>query len=170
MLMKEKHYTLTRGEMAIMQVLWDMPTGGTIHEIIERYSNDDPALQGGAPQVASASREAQDGPSPEQARDEAVAKKPAYTTVATFLKILTNKGFVESRRSETGKARIFSCVVTRAMYSRQMMQEMKRGLFGGSIRRMVNSFVQEEQLTLDELRELLELIEEDYQNEHLPVE
>lgn len=130
--MKEKHYTLTRGEMAVMQVLWDMPTGGTIHEIIDRYAIDD---------------------------DDPAAKKPAYTTIATFLKILTNKGFVTSRPSETGKARIFSCIITRAMYSKQMMQEMKHGLFGGSIRRMINCFVSEEELTLDELRELLELVD-----------
>lgn len=149
--MKEKHYTLTRGEMSIMQVLWDMPTGGTIHEIIERYPSPNAATQdeSGSPQNGSSSPQAGD------------VQKPAYTTVATFLKILTNKGFVTSRRGETGKARIFSCVITRAMYSKQMMQEMKRGLFGGSIRRMVNFFVQEEELSLEELRELLEYIEED---------
>lgn len=149
--MKEKHYTLTRGEMSIMQVLWDMPTGGTIHEIIERYPSPDatPQDEPGSPQLDSSSSQPGD------------VQKPAYTTVATFLKILTNKGFVTSRRGETGKARIFSCVITRAMYSKQMMQEMKRGLFGGSIRRMVNFFVQEEELSLEELRELLEYIEED---------
>lgn len=149
--MKEKHYTLTRGEMSIMQVLWDMPTGGTIHEIIERYPSPNAATQdeSGSPQLDSSSSQPGD------------VQKPAYTTVATFLRILTNKGFVTSRRGETGKARIFSCVITRAMYSKQMMQEMKRGLFGGSIRRMVNFFVQEEELSLEELRELLEYIEED---------
>lgn len=154
--MKEKHYTLTRGEMSIMQVLWDMPTGGTIHEIIERYPSPNAATEPeldpaeGAPsQTENAAPQAGD------------VQKPAYTTVATFLRILTNKGFVTSRRGETGKARIFSCVITRAMYSKQMMQEMKRGLFGGSIRRMVNFFVQEEELSLEELRELLEYIEED---------
>ena len=90
--------------------------------------------------------------------------------MATFLKILTNKGFVTSRRGETGKARIFSCVITRAMYSKQMMQELKGGLFGGSFKRMVNFFVREEELTLEELQELLEFIEDDFQNNQSSVE
>lgn len=161
--MKEKHYTLTRGEMSIMQVLWDMPTGGTIHEIIERYPSPNAATEPELDSAEGAFSQTESTVShPENAAPQAGdVQKPAYTTVATFLKILTNKGFVTSRRGETGKARIFSCVITRAMYSKQMMQEMKRGLFGGSIRRMVNFFVQEEELSFEELRELLEYIEED---------
>lgn len=155
--MKEKHYTLTRGEMAVMQVLWDMPTGGTIREILEKYPTAQPSdeQEEGADSAASSAEP---------------IKTPAYTTMATFLKILTNKGFVTSRRGETGKARIFSCVITRAMYSKQMMQELKGGLFGGSFKRMVNFFVREEELTLEELQELLEFIEDDFQNNQSSVE
>lgn len=154
--MKKKHYTLTRGEMAVMQVLWDMPTGGTIHEIIERYGSENGGENGGENVTEDSSVDNSEDNRP---------KRPAYTTVATFLRILTMKGFVSSRRGEQGKARVFSCEVTRAMYSRQMLQEMKHGLFGGSIRRMVNFFVREEDLTTEELRELLDLIEEDFQND-----
>lgn len=150
--MNEKTYTLTRSEMAIMQVLWDMPTGGTIREILERFS---------AAQSAGEETEAAETAAP----SAVTAKTPAYTTVATFLKILMNKGFVESRRAEKGKAQIFSCVITRAMYSRQMMRELKGGLFGGSFKRMVHYFVQEEDLSLDELHELLELIESTIEEE-----
>lgn len=144
--MNEKTYTLTRSEMAIMQILWDMPTGGTIREILDKFpaASSDPDSEADAPDATS---------------------KPAYTTVATFLKILMNKGFVASRRAEKGKAQIFSCVITRAMYSRQMMRELKSGLFGGSFKRMVHYFVQEEELSLDELYELLELIESTIEEE-----
>lgn len=159
--MKEKHYTLTRGEMAVMQVLWDMPTGGTIREILEKYPSAQPVDE----------QEESSFPQSGESREAAeTIKTPAYTTMATFLKILTNKGFVTSRRGETGKARIFSCVITRAMYSKQMMQELKGGLFGGSFKRMVNFFVREEELTLEELQELLEFIEDDFQNNQSSVE
>ena len=56
--MKEnKSYTLTKAEIQIMNILWEMPEGGCVHDIIARY--DEP--------------------------------KPAYTTIATFMKILQNK-------------------------------------------------------------------------------
>ncbi len=65
--MKEnKSYTLTKAEIQIMNILWEMPEGGCVHDIIARY--DEP--------------------------------KPAYTTIATFMKILQNKKFVEVSQSK----------------------------------------------------------------------
>ena len=58
-----KSYTLTKAEIQIMNILWEMPEGGCVHDIIEHY--DEP--------------------------------KPAYTTIATFMKILQNKKFVATK-------------------------------------------------------------------------
>ena len=60
----KKFQTLTKAEIQVMNILWDLPSGGCIHDIIERY--DEP--------------------------------KPAYSTVATFVKILYNKGIVDYRK------------------------------------------------------------------------
>ena len=63
-----KTYTLTKAEIQIMNILWEMPEGGCVHDIMEHYEEP----------------------------------KPAYTTIATFMKILLNKKFVGYRK-QTGK-------------------------------------------------------------------
>ena len=42
--MKAKKYdTLTKAEMQVMNALWEMPDGGCIHDIIEKYPEPKPA-------------------------------------------------------------------------------------------------------------------------------
>ena len=92
-----KTYTLTKAEIQIMNILWEMPDGGCVHDIIARY--EDP--------------------------------KPAYTTIATFMKILLNKKFVQYRKV-TGKTYIYYPLMTKEEYTRTVMNEVKDNFFGGS--------------------------------------
>jgi predicted transcriptional regulator len=86
--------------------------------------------------------------------------KPAYTTVATHLKVLREKGFVDCfRHKGEGKAHRYMVKVTRAEYTRQAMQEVKRSLFGDSIKKMLCFFVREENLTAEDVQTLLGEIE-----------
>ena len=39
----KKFDTLTKAEMQVMNALWDMPDGGCIHDIIEKYTEPKPA-------------------------------------------------------------------------------------------------------------------------------
>jgi len=39
----KKFDTLTKAEMQVMNALWDMPDGGCIHDIIEKYPHPKPA-------------------------------------------------------------------------------------------------------------------------------
>ena len=80
--------------------------------------------------------------------------KPAYSTAATLLKILAGKGFVESRKGQ-GKTLIYTPLISRENYTRREMNAMKQNLFGGSLRRMVRFFMQEEELTAEEIQELM---------------
>ena len=51
--------------------------------------------------------------------------KPAYSTVATFLKILINKGFIGSKKLEGGgKTLVFSPLMTRDEYTNRVMKEV----------------------------------------------
>lgn len=84
--------------------------------------------------------------------------RPAYTTVATFLKILVQKGFVESRKG-TGKQLIYTPLMTKERYRRQVMAEVKDNFFDGSAKSLLNFFVREERLTAAELAELLAMIQ-----------
>lgn len=90
--------------------------------------------------------------------------KPAYTTIATYLKVLYEKGFLDFHKIEgQGKTHRYVPLVTRAEYTRRTMQEVKQNFFGGSVKSMLNYFVKEENLSPDEVKELLVLI--DYSND-----
>ena len=90
--------------------------------------------------------------------------KPAYTTIATYLKVLYEKGYLDFHKVDgQGKTHRYVPLVTRAEYTRRTMQEVKQNFFGGSVKSMLNYFVREENLSPDEVKELLMLI--DYSND-----
>jgi len=86
--------------------------------------------------------------------------KPAYTTVATYLKVLREKGFVDYFKNKgEGKTHRYVARVTRAEYTRMAMQEVKRDFFGGSLKKMLCFFVEEEHLTAEEIQRIIEELE-----------
>jgi predicted transcriptional regulator len=86
--------------------------------------------------------------------------RPAYTTVATFLKILEAKGYVEHRRREVvGRTFCYSPTLSREKYITHVLDDVKDTLFGSSAKRLVSFFVQNEELSDDDLREIIEMIE-----------
>lgn len=124
---KEGFNTLTKAEMEIMNILWDLGEPASVREVIEKY------------------------PDP----------KPAYTTTATFLTILTKKCFVKQERKENeGKSFFYSPLISREDYTRKVMTDVKDSFFGGSAKSLVNFFCREEKLSVDEIRELLKMVEE----------
>ena len=85
--------------------------------------------------------------------------QPAYTTTATFLKILTQKGFIRAeKREKEGKTFFFRPLISRDAYRRQAMEEVKSSFFGGSVKSLVSFFVKEEHLSEEELKELLAMV------------
>lgn len=88
--------------------------------------------------------------------------KPAYTTVATYLKVLYEKGYLDfSKNKGEGKTHMYVPLVSRAEYTRRTMQEVKKSFFGGSLKSMFCYFVREENLTPEEIQELLSAISEE---------
>lgn len=87
------------------------------------------------------------------------APRPAYTTVSTFLKILEQKGFVERRKGQ-GKLFFYTPLLTRERYRRQVMQDVKQTFFGGSLTSLVSFFAREEQLSEEQINEILNIIRE----------
>ena len=84
--------------------------------------------------------------------------KPAYTTVATFLKILLNKGYVEFRKL-SGKTHTYYPLVSKSEYTSSVMNDVKDSFFGGSGSSLVKFFVEKEKLSEQEIKELLEIIQ-----------
>ena len=118
-----KNQTLTKSEMQVMNILWEMGRGACVNDLLEHY------------------------PDP----------RPAYTTVATFMKILTQKGFVTFTKG-TGKQHVYQPTITKEAYKRQVMADVKDTFFDGSAKSLLNFFVREERISSGEIEELLELV------------
>lgn len=82
--------------------------------------------------------------------------KPAYTTILTFMKILTDKGFVKPER--VGKANRFSPLVSKDDYTYSFISDVKDTFFDGSFTSLVSFFAKKEQYTDEELTELKDLM------------
>lgn len=82
--------------------------------------------------------------------------KPAYTTLATFLKILKEKGIVQSEN--VGKMLRYTAVVKRDEYTRSFMKDIKNTFFGGSLLSFVSFFAKEENLGQEEIDQIIQII------------
>lgn len=82
--------------------------------------------------------------------------KPAYTTILTFMKILTDKGFVKPEK--IGKANRFTPLVSKEDYTYSYITDVKDTFFGGSFASLVSFFVQKEQYNEEEMQELKQLM------------
>lgn len=85
--------------------------------------------------------------------------KPAYTTVATFLKILEAKGYVEhKKKEETGRTFYYSPMLSREKYIAHVVNDVKDTLFGSSAKSFCSFLIQNEELSDEDLKEILSLI------------
>ena len=85
--------------------------------------------------------------------------KPAYSTIATFLKILTNKGFIQSRKQEGGgKTFVLTPLISREAYTNRVMKEVKTTFFAGSLKSMLSFFAKQEEVSEKDLQEIMEMI------------
>ena len=81
---------------------------------------------------------------------------PKYTTVATFLKILENKGFVAHRPE--GKSHRYYPLIGKEEYARTVMSSMLTSYFDGSLSQMVSFFSRHEKISVGEMEEILEIM------------
>jgi len=84
--------------------------------------------------------------------------KPAYTTVATFLKILETKGFITSVKK--GHKVTYTPLITRQEYAAMALDHAKERYFDGSLIDMMRFFLSKETLSQEEISQLIELIHE----------
>jgi BlaI family penicillinase repressor len=85
--------------------------------------------------------------------EELPEPKPAYSTVSTIVRILQQKGFVGHKAH--GQSHMYHPLITKASYTKAFMKGFVKRYFGGSYQQMVSFFTQENNLTLNELEELL---------------
>lgn len=85
--------------------------------------------------------------------------KPAYTTVATVIKVLEKKGYVAHRKF--GNIHVYYPVVTKKAYAKYVLKDAYKGLFNGSLNQLVSFFVKEKDVPVGELEELKKLIDQE---------
>ena len=81
---------------------------------------------------------------------------PKYTTVATFLKILENKGFVGHKAE--GKSHRYYPVLAKEDYAQTVMSSMLSNYFDGSLSQLVSFFSERENISVEEMDNILEII------------
>ena len=82
--------------------------------------------------------------------------KPHYNSVATMVKILEDKGFLD--HLEVGNMNCYFPVVERDEYQKHAMKDIVRKYFDNSYPRMLAFFAKEQNLSEDELAEILQII------------
>ena len=83
--------------------------------------------------------------------------KPKYTTVATFIKILENKEFVY--HEPVGKGFVYYPAVAKEVYARTIVGNMLASYFDGSMSNMVSFFSRQDNISMRELDEIMEIVE-----------
>ncbi|MBK9451965.1 MAG: BlaI/MecI/CopY family transcriptional regulator [Bacteroidetes bacterium] len=79
--------------------------------------------------------------------------KPAQSTVATLLKIMETKGFIGHKAY--GKSFEYFPIVTRKDYTKAYFGQYLNSYFGGSFKKMLHFYMEEDDLDLQTLDELM---------------
>jgi BlaI family penicillinase repressor len=82
--------------------------------------------------------------------------KPHSNTVATILKILVDKGFVEYEVQ--GRNNLYKPLVSKTAYGNKSVNQLVNGYFEGSAAKLVSQFVSDNKLSREELEALLQQI------------
>jgi len=83
--------------------------------------------------------------------------KPHSNTVATILKILVEKGFVEY--TVHGRNNLYEPLISQAEYGKKSVNQLIKGYFDGSPARLVSQFISDQKLSDAELEQLLQQIQ-----------
>lgn len=87
------------------------------------------------------------------------AKLPAHSTVSTVLKLLRDKEFLDHKAF--GRTFIYSPRVSQDDYSRGRLKSLVTRFFGGSPQKMVSFLVEENDLSLADLEEITQRLNEE---------
>jgi predicted transcriptional regulator len=85
--------------------------------------------------------------------------KPAYNTVATVIKVLESKGYIDHKTY--GKTNVYFPVISKSEYAQHLIKDTFKGLFNGSLNQMMSCFVKNKDVSIGELEELKQLLEDE---------
>lgn len=82
--------------------------------------------------------------------------KPHYNTLSTIVRVLEEKGYIGYKAY--GNTYQYYALVTREEYRKHSLSNIVDKFFGNSYTTVVSSLIEDEELTLEELQELIEQI------------
>jgi BlaI family transcriptional regulator, penicillinase repressor len=85
------------------------------------------------------------------------APKPHYNTISTMVRTLEEKGFIGY--TVFGNTYQYFALISKEEYNKGNLRSMVKKYFGNSYKRVVSALVEEEDLSIEELKELIREIE-----------
>jgi BlaI family transcriptional regulator, penicillinase repressor len=85
--------------------------------------------------------------------------KPAYNTVSTIIRILEKKGFVGHK--SYGNTHQYHPIVSKAAYRKAFMKNVMKNYFGNSAQQLVSFFASGKNVSLKELEEIREIMNQE---------
>lgn len=83
--------------------------------------------------------------------------KPHFNTVSTTVRTLEEKGYVT--HEAIGASHRYLAVVAKADFRERSLSEIIRNYFDNSYKNIVSALAESEKITVDELREIIDIIE-----------
>ena len=90
-------------------------------------------------------------------REELPEPKPHINTVATTMRRLADKGFLTYE--DFGSTYRYSAAISKKDYTNKFVKPLLTGLFGNSMKNVVSFFAEQEEISLEELKEIVKMIE-----------
>lgn len=89
--------------------------------------------------------------------DEMHEPRPPYTTVASVVRKLEEKGYLDARKY--GNVYVYTPRIEEDNYMKSFMSGVVKNYFANSYKELVSFFVKEQNLSEKELQEIIDLIE-----------
>ncbi len=96
--------------------------------------------------------------------DEIVEPKPHYNTISTIVRGLEEKGFVG--HEQFGNTYRYAAIISREEFSRNTIKSMVGKYFNKSYASVVSMFVEEEKISVEEIKELIRQVENPKNKRH----
>jgi BlaI family penicillinase repressor len=90
-------------------------------------------------------------------------KKPPHSTISSIVRILEKKGFVNHKAY--GRTYEYFPIISKENYSKSRVQNLVSDYFEGSPRQLVSFLIKEKNLSVKELSELVNLLNESSEEE-----
>ncbi len=90
--------------------------------------------------------------------DKMSGTKPPHSTVSSIIRILEKKGFVNHKTY--GRTHEYFPIVEKESYSKFSLKSLVSSYFEGSVNEMVSFLIKQEEVDVDELKELIKNIKD----------